>query len=312
MKIRWALAAMLLVSACGGNPWVEDDGSGDGDDGDVPAEIAKDLRAVTYSPANGGKLTVDIDGLVGSGQEVTFLRAAALDVGDYEAYRYQENGLQRSYLALVSQNARKNLQVVGVSDGSQFNRNFGGANYTRLDVYKAPDVSGGGDAGQFSYAGTYAGIFATGNATNPALPSGLSANSTYRVEGDMVMTANFANSLVEGGVDNRWLLDSKGNAIDFNEDGEIDDEDKLPAIAFPEMEITEDGTFLGKVEIGTGSPQAGSEIGNVGGLFGGNGATDVAGAIVINPLGQDSETEIGIFNLPRCGTQGDSPICDNR
>lgn len=311
MDIRWALAAALLVAGCGGSPWKEDDGSG-GDDGAVPAEIAKDLRAVSYSPANGGRLTVDLDGLVGSGQAVTFVRAARLDMGDYEAFTYQENGLQRSYLALVSQNARKNLQVAAVSDGSQFNRNFGGALYSRLDVYRAPDVSAGGDAGQFSYAGTYAGIFATGNAANPALPSGLTANTTYRVEGDMVMTANFANSLVEGGVDNRWLLDGAGNAIDFNEDGKVDDDDKLPAIAFPEMDIAEDGSFLGTVEIGTGSPQAGSQIGNVGGLFGGSGATDVAGAIVINPLGQDSETEIGVFNLPRCGTQGDSPICDNR
>lgn len=298
---------MLLVAACSGSPWVEDDGDG-GDDGAVPEAIAKDLRAVTYSPANGGTLTVDMDGLVGSGEEVTFLRTARLDMGDYEAYTYQENGLQRSYLALVSQNARKNLQVAAVSDGSQFNRNYGGALYTRLDVYKAPDSS----AGQFSYAGTYAGIFATGDASNGDLPSGLAANTTYRVEGEMVMNASFANNLVEGGVDNRWLLDSSGKAIDFDEDGDIDDDDKLPAIAFPEMEIADDGSFLGTVEIATGSPQAGSQIGDVGGIFGGNGATDVAGAIVINPLGQDSETEIGIFNLPRCGTKGDAALCDNR
>ena len=49
------------------------------------------------------------------------------------------------------------------------------------------------------------------------------------------------------------------------------------------------------------------------GLFGGRGATDVGGTLVINPIaGQNGIWEYGAFTLPRCDTAGASPLCNPR
>ena len=71
MNFKLTLAAMMLLAACGGSPWVEDDGSGDGDgDGGgsgsstaVPDSVKVNLRAISYNPANGGTLQVNLQGL---------------------------------------------------------------------------------------------------------------------------------------------------------------------------------------------------------------------------------------------------------
>lgn len=316
MDFRRVMAALLLLAACGGNPFVTDDG-GDDDGGDggapsatVPEEIAVNLRSITYDPANGGSLRVNVDGLLASPREVAFVRDASLDVKGYRAFTYQETGLQRTFLALVRDNPRGNLQAAVVADGGQFNRHFGGGTFSRLDVFTRPTIGNGPEEGQFSYAGTYAGVFLPGTATHPSLPAGLQPYSTLRVQGDALINANFANDLVNGGVENRWVLDAAGDRIDMNDDGVLNREDQLAAITLPSTDIDADGRFAGTVEF-TGEP--GSNIGNFGGLFGGSGATDVAGAIVINPIaGEDGIWEYGLFNLPRCGTAGDSPLCDPR
>ncbi|MFC3179480.1 hypothetical protein [Cypionkella sinensis] len=305
-------AAALMLTACGGNPFVDTPpvDPTDPTDPDAPVtvdpKVAVDLRSVTYNPDGAGSLTMNIDGLAGNTANVPFVRNGSLDVAGYEAYTYQNRITQRSYIALVATNARTSLLATAVSDGGQSNRHMGGGSFARLDVFTKPTT------GTFSYAGTYAGIFAPGDATSD-LPPGLVANRPYRVQGDALVNASFVNSQVDGSVANRWLLDASGNRIDLNADGVVDDEDRLVDISFPRMDITANGQFLGDVEVSAAPdvPDSGSAIGTVNGVFGGAGATDVAGAIVINPIpGNNGIWEHGVFNLPRCGLAGESPLCN--
>jgi hypothetical protein len=318
MNFKLTLAAMMLLAACGGSPWVEDDGSGDGDgDGGgsgsstaVPDSVKVNLRSISYNPANGGTLQVNLQGLQSSDEAVRFRRDSSLDIQGYRAFTYQETGLQRKYLALVRENSRGNLRVAAVADGGQFNRHFGGTTFARIDAYSRPNVSGGTEKGQFSYAGTYAGVFVPGDTANNTLPDALRPNQTLRVRGDALINANFANDLVNGGVDNRWLLDSRGRRIDLNGDGTLDNADQLEAITFPSTKFNSNGRFVGDVEF-SGDPEA--SIGAVAGLFGGRGATDVGGTLVINPIrGESNIWEYGVFALPRCDTAGASPLCNPR
>ena len=302
------LAAALTLAACGGNPFV--DTPVEPTDPDDPAaavtvdpSVAVNLRSITYDPSGAGSLTMNIDGVVGPTAGVQFTRSnPASDIPGYETYTYQNRLTQRSYIAQVATNSRGTLLAAAVSDGGQFNGHFGGGTFVRLGVYSAP-------TGTFSYAGTYAGIFAPGPASSD-LPVGLAANTPYRVQGDALINASFVNSKVEGGVVNRWLLDDAGARVDVNADGVVDSDDQiLVDITFPSMTITANGQFLGDVQYSQApNPIEGPVIGSVNGVFGGIGATDVAGAISIRPT--NTSTEHGVFNLPRCGLAGESPLCN--
>lgn len=101
MDFRLTLAAMMLLAACGGSPWVEDDGSGNGggDGGGsdtstaVPDAVKVNLRSIAYNPANGGTLQVNLQGLQSSPQAVKFKRDSSLDIQGYRAFTYQETGI---------------------------------------------------------------------------------------------------------------------------------------------------------------------------------------------------------------------------
>ena len=302
--LKTALCALTLLAGCSGNPIDYGSGGGGGggtDDPETPAVVAGDLRAITFNPSGAGTLTVDMNGLVASGQTADFVRRTNLDIAGYRAFTYQETGLQRTHLALVSVNARGTLEAGVVADGGQFNRRFGGGNFSRIDSFSRPTVREGVETGQFSYAGTYAGVFvAAGDSiTSPQLPPGLAPGVPLRVRGTALINANFANDLVNGGVENRVILSDTGTVV-LN----------LDAITFPSMEIDDSGGFLGPVEF-DGEPY--QSIGDVAGEFGGTGASDVAGVLIINPIpGNDSLWEYGVFNLPRCDLAGASPICSPR
>ncbi|MGB8812482.1 MAG: hypothetical protein WCC57_04795 [Paracoccaceae bacterium] len=313
MNFRYAVLVALALGACSGNPFtvVPDDGGGTGGggttDSGVPDAIAKNLRAITYNPAGQGTLSVNMSSEQSSPQTVNFVRDATRDIPGYRAFTYQETGLTRKHLAFVADNARGNLRAAAVGDGGQFNIQHGGGSYERIGVYSKPTVGVPVENGQFSYAGTYAGVFVSSPGTHPTLPDGLQPGTPLGVRGDALITGNFANDLVEGGVDNRYLLTTSGAIIDFNRDGRITVEDQLAGVTFRETAINADGQFLGEVEF-EGKP--GQAIGNYGGLFGGTGATDVAGAIVINPIeGESGIWEYGVFNLPRCDLAGASALC---
>ena len=326
------LVAALSLAACGGNPFVETP-TDPTDPTDpvtptdpVPGAVSKDLKAISYNPANGGSLSVDMTGVTSSAQMAKFTRVPGMDIASagngqpgYQAYAYQETDLTRSYLAYVATNARGNLIAASATDGGQFNEHNAGGRFARLDVYKRPTIGQGPEEGVFSYAGTYAGLFVPGEWDNPAnpRPPGVRPAVPWRVAGDVQINASFSPvdlsgattrpELVEGGVVNRALYDSSGAQVTSIQLGnDVIDTSQLADLTLRETAIDQNGQFLGNVEF-YGKP--GQDIGDYAGLFAANG-TDVAAVMWLHPIeGQDGIWEYGTINLPRCDLAGAAPLC---
>lgn len=330
-RVWTALALTAALAACGGNPFVEtpvDPGPVDPEPtvDPVPASVSKDLKAISYDPANGGTLRVDMTGVTSSAQMAQFQRIPSMDIAsagngqpNYRAFVYQETELTRSYLAYVATNARGNLIAVSATDGGQFNEHNAGGRFARMDVYKRPTIGEGPEEGVFSYAGTYAGMFVPGEWDNPAnpRPPGLRPAVPWRVTGDVQINGSFSPTdangaatrpeLIEGGIVNRALFDSAGNQITAIQLGtQVVDTATLADLTLRETAIDSNGQFLGNVEF-YGKP--GQDIGDYAGLFAADG-TDVAGVLWLHPIeGQNGVWEYGTFNLPRCDLAGSAPLC---
>jgi hypothetical protein len=154
------------------------------------------------------------------------------------------------------------------------------------------------DNGLVSYAGTYAGLLNVGttNGTLPVPPGtdpSLIPERASRVTGDIFLNADFTDNAVEGAITNRQSADLGTVFADV--------------ILVPTA-IDGNGRFQGSAEAPGGQPA----IGSYAGLFGGTGATSVAGGTHLQYFDDrfTNEEERGVFVLTRCGLAGDAPICD--
>lgn len=281
------VAAATMVSACdSGNPWLED---GDGTDPITPTATTGDLESVVYDPT---AQTLTVNGMTFDGGPATtvYTRNAAMDRVGYEAYTSQNSSVDRHYTAYVKQMDGATASIVVA--GGQFGFYFGGSTFSRNGTYSAPA------SGQVTYIGNYVGL--TNSARTPSTdllvpPAGTSPLNTPRqaaeVTGRIALTANFNSAAIEGGVTNRVLVDS-GTAIDD--------------IELQNGVIASDGTFAGKV-----TQSAGSEAGDYGGVFGGTGATSVAGTLYVKDhiTGATNPEEYGLFVLAQCGTANADASC---
>lgn len=335
---RAALAALLLVAACDGNPF--EDATTDPTTPGTPTEPAaendnsvEDMRGFAY---DGTTLSIDMAGVSSSGQFGTFKRRAAMDIPKhgthprYLAYEFQETNMTRSYLAYVAENQRNTLISVAAADGGQFNEHNGGGGWVRVTGYSRPSISSspsptpGPEQGTFSYYGAYAGVFVPGprDPDGAPRPDPLVPQDPLEVRGIIQVNAQFTRTgsgdpeVVEGQIANRTLHSRSGTQItsisisDGDGGSKTIDTTTLPSLVLRETTISDNGTFLGTVEY-AGAPD--SFAGNYDGAFGGSGATDVAGVIWVNPIkGETAIHEYGTFNLPRCDLAGASPICDPR
>ncbi len=338
---RAALAALLVVAACGGNPFKPVDPV----DPEVPVDpenpvpatdndnAVKDMRSFQY---DGTTLSIDMAGVSSSGQFGTFKRKKEMDIPKhgshprYLAYEFQETAMTRSYLAYVAENERQTLLALASADGGQFNEHNGGGGWVRLTGYTRPDIASspsptpGPEAGTFSYYGAYAGVFVPGPAdpNGPPRPDPVQPQEPLTVRGIIQVNAQFTAAgtgdpeVVEGGITRRRLFDRDGNRVTkitlLKSDGTTREikTDRLTDLALRETGISDNGTFLGDVEY-LGAPDG--VIGGYDGAFGGIGASDVAGVIWVNPIpGERDIHEYGTFNLPRCDLAGASPICSPR
>jgi len=218
-----------------------------------------------------------------------------MDVAGYQAYTIQQDGTSRHATAFGGQSATSGAVTAGVAaTGGPRNRFFTGAFFERTGTYTLA-------TGEVVYTGRYVGLTNLDNAGGDLIapPAGLAPElvptQAAAVQGDVALRANFADSLVEGNIFNRSRVEAGT---------------PLPSIVLVSTGIETDGTFDGSVEYDLRDPSSGATtptvVGSYGGIFGGTGATEVAGAVTLsefdgvgNPLGLENELETGIFVLDR-------------
>ncbi len=296
-------AAMVsLLSACsGGNPFESTETSGEdgsettGGQFGIPTEVAGDMASFSYDPVN---QTLTITGVSLDAEPITgtYQRNPTLDRAGYEAYSTQESSLDRFSQAFVKE-ANGTRAAVAVT-GGQFGYYFGGTSYGRDGAFSPPSSTP--TTGMVSYAGDYVGLTNLQIRDGEILPitsgtpTDLTTGRPTSVTGVILVNADFGDNVVNGGITDRRLGDA-GTAID--------------ALELAPTSITADGTFQGDVT------QVQQGVGQYGGVFGGAGASAVAGSLFVtdhmgNLTGLEGEEEYGIFVLVQCGTAGDDDLCD--
>lgn len=315
MNARLTIAALLLLAACGGTnpfpdaPTTPDGGDGgDGGDGEqqtvaVPESLAVNVTGAKYDKKS-DSLRLAVTGIDSTPHLVTYKRISKLDVPGYKAYKMQEDPLDRMFVALAAEAPDGKTRAVTVADGGQFGYYFGGGHYERSGGFSRPSVnSSKPGTGQVSYAGRYAAIQNINEADNPdTLPikpgtdPARVPNQPRRVRGDVFINANFADNMVNGVVSKRRVVST----------GE-----QLGDVILVPTTITDQGTFTGDAE-GVDDEKADRVTGSYGGIFGGKGASSVAGLVHLEEFEDDvkKEQEHGLFVLTKCGLPKASASCD--
>lgn len=314
-----ATAALALLTACGdGQPFEfgNTDNGGTPTPGPTPSAsnitplvVAQNLYAIAYNPdgdSGAGTLRVDIRSLDASILNASYLRVPGRDIPGYRAFEYQENPNSRKFLAFVREAPNGTVTAAAVADGGQFNRYFGGGFMSRSGTYSEPTITAQPNSGIVRYAGTYAGVITvdtSGNvdyAPDAAPPSGNYPHQPSAVTGEVLIVADFQQNRVNGGIINREIESEDGTTV-------LPDSFDLVDIALIDTEIPANGQFVGIVEA-RGGVSSGQEIGDYAGVFGGIGATDLAGVILINPYPSNRDIwEHGIFVIQTCTTNCPAP-----
>lgn len=293
MERFWiSCAALAALAACSSsNPFTGTET--DAEESGIPEIIASDLDGIVYDAAN-QTLTVRGVTLDGSVLDSSYTRNAALDRGGYEAYTFQESSLDRHSTAYVKEiNGTRAAIVV---TGGQFETYFGGGIYGRTGAFDPPEVSV--NNGLVNYAGSYVGLTNITGDGGDLLPVAPGTDDSVRpvqaaeVTGDVLINADFVDNSVNGIIYNRVIQDASSLVM-------LD-------LAMQPGTIAEDGTFTGDLTINN------QNRGTYAGIFGGEDASAVAGAIFAEDHidGIDNEEEYGAFVLQACGTPGEDPLCN--
>ncbi len=308
-RILMGLALGFGLSACGGGdaPFgggVETPTDGGETGTAVPEEIAGNLQSFTYNPA-ADTLTVRGVAADGSTIESAYRRRPGLDRGGYQAYTAQDAANGRHSTAYVA--AINNTQAAIVGTGVQYEGIYAGGAYSTSD-YSAP-ATGSGNQGLAYYTGRYVGLL-NGPGSDEDLmtpntgedPSVTTAQAA-EVTGDMQITADFATANVDGIIYNRVIRD-------YDNQGRLDPGTATPLevtdLALASTTINENGGFTGSIE------QSNQGVGEYAGVFGGAGATEVAGVLRAEGhiSGLQNEIEYGLFVLGQCAPPASGPDCN--
>ncbi len=303
--------AAVFLSACSGTPpfgGTTTDTGGDPGNGvaPIPEELAGSVQSFTYNP---DAQTLSVVGVPFDDGPFTgvYRRRASLDQAGYEAYTAQDGSLDRHTTAFVREinGTRAAVIVTGV----QFEQVFGGIAYSNTS-YSAPVAPGSEeDGGLVSYAGTYVGLLNGAGSNEDVTPvtggqpgQEVTAQAA-ETRGQVLITADFSDAQVAGIIYDRVV-------VDYDNDSEVivpnaSNPMQVNDIAFDATAIQTDGTFFGNASVGN------SVVGEYGGIFGGEGATEVAGGIhVSDHIDQFSEEiEWGTFVLTACGQPQEDPMC---
>ena len=293
--ILLGLGLCLGLTACGGEAPFGQAGGDETGAATIPAELSNNLESFTFNPDT-QTLTIRGVDLEDGPFENVYRRRPGLDRGDYQAYTAQDGSLDRHSTAYV-RDVRGTRAAVAVT-GGQFRYIFAGGAYSNTS-YSAPDApQAQTETGLVSYAGNYVGLLnASGSGEDlipvtPGTPDGIRPSQAAEVTGVILLNASFSDGTVNAGITDRVIVDA-------------------PTIEVADLElaptsIEADGTFFGDVTVDL------QNRGEYGGIFGGNGATEVAGIVHAEEHIGDlqNEEEYGVFVLAQCGTDGADALCN--
>ena len=268
------------------------------DTGSIPSVLAKDLESFTYNAAD-ETLTIRGISLDNSPFEETYRRRSGLDRGGYQAYTAQDGSLDRHSTAFV-RDIRGTRAAIAVT-GGQFTYFFAGGAYANSGNYSPPVAPGSNESGGLvTYGGDYVGLLNGPGDPGDLLPVAPGTEPSFlpttaaQVTGRILINASFSDGSVNGTITNRQAYIGTAPAQ------AIEDLDLAPA------PIAADGTFFGETSVGL------QNRGNYGGIFGGAGATEVAGVVEaadhIDAF--ENEEELGTFVLSQCGQPDADPVCN--
>ncbi|GLS86908.1 hypothetical protein GCM10010873_18820 [Cypionkella aquatica] len=307
------LAAALTLAACGGNPFLADpevpvdppvdpevpvDTPDPGTGVIVPASVKKNMQSAslsTYAPGD-ATINVQMSAQDAAALRATYQRNAAFDVGGYQAYTYQETTSNRYVVALVA-TAGDARGLIAVEAG-QFANYHGGGIFSRADVFTVP-VGDVGAQNKFNYSGTYAGLLNFGQNPGSGPGGDLDPVRSYRTTGRMLVTADFNEMTVSGGVDQRRIVDTNtALATQF---------------LFESNLIDSAGNFNGRTQRLDVDPDTLqgtlSDSGSYAGTFSGTDASEIAMLLVFQPISDSAEAmEHGLFVSSNCELVG-GPAC---
>jgi hypothetical protein len=314
-------ALALVVGACSSstNPFTATTGTTTPDPGTgttssaVPAVIANDVDGISYDAA---AQTLTVTGLTQDGTPLVneYRHVATSFVAGYETFTAQNDPLGRHATAFVA--SREGVQAGMVITGGQFNKFFGGTQYSRDGAYEAPVAPE--DRFDVTYHGNYAaGVNIQGPVTDLLPTVGLddsietSTQAGY-IRGLMFVNVDLNDLSVEGQIYNRTRVgqltpDTDPTVLGFQD---------LPSLVLVEGVLTDDGTFSGNIERDAedgGTP--GLKVGDFAGLIGGPEGVTMAGGTNVTDflpnVADTNEIEYGVFVLDLCQAGDTDTICVN-
>lgn len=276
---RAAIAALMGLSACGGNPWVEEDGGeSDASGGAVyGAAMNGDLtmNSMVYDPDTNELIVNNIpfDGAGAANGQATYAQTGTLPNSGFARYENTEGDI--AYFAVFRRSTSGAVQAGAFATSGYIDFGIGGAAAKRATA----DVNLP-DSGEYTFTGQYAAVRVYAN-------SATSPNEVQFVTGDARILLDFGDydtiGAVVGTVTNRQLYDGAGDLI-----GPMDD-----YIALATGEIDRETGTVGVTQAAGISTTTADELtsGNWQAVLGGENGTEIAGIIVLEGASDDDGTE---------------------
>lgn len=284
---RAALVSLLAVAACGGNPWVEEDGAEpDVFGGSIYADDLNDqltMDSMVYDSETQELVinNIPFDGATAENGQAIYTRTGALGASSFD--RYEDAAGTLAYYAVFRRSESGATQAGAFATSSYIDFGIGGASAQRNSAnVNLPN------SGEYSFTGEYAAVRIYSDA------AGVLDRPEY-VTGDVEIEMDFGDfddvGAIVGVISNRQLYDYNGNII-----GPMDD--------FVSLAMTEIDRDTGIVTAGGASGISTDTAttmtsGQWTAILGGTEGTEIAGIVVLESADSSTSTELvretGVF-----------------
>lgn len=175
-------------------------------------------------------------------------------------------------------------------DAGQFSTSHAGGLYSRAEEFVTPTTTlGNGAQPAFNYSGTYAGLLNAGPAPGGGPGGDLDPTRAYRTTGRVLITADFVEMRISGGIDNRKIDDTGA---------------PLPTQALVDGVIDGKGNFVGitrRRDVSANGLVTWTDSGDYAGIIAGPNGSQIATILRFDPLQEEPDLyEVGIFVSSSC------------